>query len=383
MGYQIDPNRPTDEELRRVIGEQLTKAAAALRADAGSGAVVVPVHDVRKRLKKARSALRLGRADLGRSVRRQANDELRRSARALSVQRDVDAHVEALDALVGHVRAGREGPAGDAGTGDVEETDVGSSDVGSSEVGATDGGEPGLPGSVTRSAQLDRAFADVRAALVARAEGQRDREPLHRSTVLGVARSIEQTTAWLGRVPERETGWDALAEGFAREYRRGRNAFEHLGVEPTAEALHEWRKRAKDLWYHQRLLRQLWPEAQRPFTAAAHDLADRLGEDHDLALLVAQLTGDGSTAIRSDAPATAGALDGVVGPEVVGAEAVALVAAGAQQRRSQLQVETRRLGALLYADRPGGFRDRHGAWWAAASRHADSPADRPPADDNA
>ena len=34
-------------------------------------------------------------------------------------------------------------------------------------------------------------------------------------------------------------------------------------ADPTVEALHEWRKRVKDLWYHHTLLRELWPPVMR------------------------------------------------------------------------------------------------------------------------
>lgn len=347
MGYRIDPGEPTDAELRRVLAEQLGRAADGLRTDGGPDAE--GLHDVRKRLKKARSVLRLGRADLGASVVRHANAELRRVGTDLAQQRDADSLVEAVDGLMPP----------DGG-------------------GPTDG-----PGTVTGAppvpapgADEAEALAAVRSALAERADQVRGQGGLARSTVIGAARTLEQTVVWLQLVPPRATGWDALAPGFARQYHRGRKVFHDLPDEPTVDGLHEWRKRVKDLWYHQRLLRRLWTEAQRPMVAAADDLAATLGEDHDLGLLLAHLTppadGEGRdhdiSGHQTGHPEAAG-LRATVQPVAaleLDDEVRRLAAGVVGSRRQELQAHARRRGALLYADEPKAWRDRHGAWWQAA-----------------
>jgi hypothetical protein len=40
-----------------------------------------------------------------------------------------------------------------------------------------------------------------------------------------------------------------------RIYRRGRKAMQHAQADPTNENLHEWRKRVKDLWHAEQILR--------------------------------------------------------------------------------------------------------------------------------
>lgn len=62
--------------------------------------------------------------------------------------------------------------------------------------------------------------------------------------------------------------------GLERSYRRGRDGFRSLGDEPSAFALHEWRKRVKDLWYQLRLLPPVWPAVLKGPGAAAAELAD-------------------------------------------------------------------------------------------------------------
>ena len=64
----------------------------------------------------------------------------------------------------------------------------------------------------------------------------------------------------------RRENWKALEPGLDRGYRRGRHAFERARTKPTVDNLHEWRKRAKDLWYALRL-----PSRSRRQSSAVSD----------------------------------------------------------------------------------------------------------------
>ena len=121
-------------------------------------------------------------------------------------------------------------------------------------------------------------------------------------------------------------------------------------ADPTDAHLHQWRKRAKDLWYQARLLGDAWPRAFKALAQDAHALADLLGDDHDLAVLAAHL------AARSE---PAGADDDVL-------ELVA-------RRRQELQDAARRLGARLYAEKPGAFGRRLSRYLAAAQAERRGP----------
>ena len=83
----------------------------------------------------------------------------------------------------------------------------------------------------------------------------------------------------------------------------------------------------------------------------AHELSDRLGDDHDLAVLLAW------------AHEHAAALDGM--DRVYAFEAVV------RRRRAELQAEAFAYGARLYADKPGVFTERIGRWWHAADPLSD------------
>lgn len=306
MPYRIEPGLPTDVELRRVIAEQLDRAVEELRTEGGPDAE--QIHQVRKRLKKARSALRLARADLGASVARFANAELREVGADLATQRDADSAMEAADRLLDDLT-------------DPDET-------------------------------LLEALSVLRRMLADRADEVRASGAVDRSTVLGCARRLAETRTWLDRVPPAARGWEALAPGFEREYRRGRKRLNALGEEPTVDELHEWRKRAKDLWCHQRLLKRLWPDAQDPIRRAASTVSDLLGDDHDLGLLIDRLDGDLGAELGEPRR-------GMIVEYIVGV-------------RADIQAEARSLGALLYADEPGAWADRHGAWWQTARDRAGS-----------
>jgi len=297
MAYRLDPGRPTPLELRRVLAEQLGAAAELL-----SGATPPAgedLHDTRTHVKKARAVLRLARGDVGVGIARHANGELRTVNRSLAGARDLDSLVECLDRLA------------DAAADDTERAAIASVRTVLADPGVSPGGDVG-PEALTRSRAHQAAAA------------------------------LQRTASWIERVPPRDEGWAALAVGFEREYRRGRRRRADLGDDPTPEQLHEWRKRVKDLWYHQRLLRDLWPAAQHPIRAGAKRLASTLGDDHDLAVLRRVLVDGGRP---------------VAGPDRD------LVISLVDAERLRLLVGARELGGYLYADEPGAWVARHGAWW--------------------
>ena len=69
-------------------------------------------------------------------------------------------------------------------------------------------------------------------------------------------------------------GFNVLARGISKSYKGAQRAMDEAVKEPTAETVHEWRKRVKDHWYHTRLLCPIWP---RPMKAHC-EVADQLGD---------------------------------------------------------------------------------------------------------
>jgi CHAD domain-containing protein len=140
-----------------------------------------------------------------------------------------------------------------------------------------------------------------------------------------------------GRVddwPLDDAGWSVARKGIARAYRRGRKAFASADADPTTENLHEWRKRVKDLWYHQRLLKPAWPAVLGAQADEAHTLSDLLGDDHDLAVLADRLRDDPPTEDTE--------------------EVLELL----ERRRAELLAQVRALGRRVYAEKPKQFARR-------------------------
>jgi hypothetical protein len=104
--------------------------------------------------------------------------------------------------------------------------------------------------------------------------------------------------------------------------------------------LHAWRKRAKDLWYHQRLLAPAWPDVLGAQAEAAHTLTELLGDDHDLAVL--------ATCLSGNTPPL---------PPVVDADRAALLAL-VEHRSHELRAAATHLGHRIYAESPKAFTRR-------------------------
>src|SRR5262249_35858201 len=56
-------------------------------------------------------------------------------------------------------------------------------------------------------------------------------------------------------------------------------------ADPTDENRHDWRKRVKDLWHAEQILRPAAPKKMKKLAKRTHTLADLLGDDHGLAEL--------------------------------------------------------------------------------------------------
>lgn len=136
--------------------------------------------------------------------------------------------------------------------------------------------------------------------------------------------------------------WDLFERGLRRTYRDGRRAMANLGPDPSTEQLHEWRKRVKDLWYQLRLLRNAWGPYLKTQAAETGRLGDLLGQRNDLAVLL--------TEIRSR--------------QAEGQDFSAL-ADLAKNRQTELLDEAMPLGHRIYAESPGAFAKRIGAYWNA------------------
>ncbi|HET8823268.1 MAG TPA: CHAD domain-containing protein [Thermoleophilaceae bacterium] len=272
--YRLESGEPLPEGIARIARGRIDHAMDELRGKAGSTPEQA-VHEARKDMKKLRALLRLARGELGERTYARENACFRDAARELAGARDADVMVATLKALQ-------------------------------------------LPDGL--GWELRKRIQDGHSEQ--RSEGRE-------AAARGAVAILEEARGRIDDWPLERDSFAALAEGLERTYRRGRREFKEARAETGTESLHEWRKRVKELWYHASLLRCAWPPVMTAFAGEAHELSDRLGDDHDLAMLAAWVGEH-------------------VGPEPELVDAV-------EDRRGRLQSEALALGGRLYAEKPSAY----------------------------
>jgi hypothetical protein len=97
VSYRLEDREGVADGIRRIVAEELDDAVAGLRTGDDRDTAI---HEARKSLKKARSALRLARTDLPTSTRRTENEAMRDASRRLSGARDAQVMLDTLESLV-------------------------------------------------------------------------------------------------------------------------------------------------------------------------------------------------------------------------------------------------------------------------------------------
>lgn len=79
--------------------------------------------------------------------------------------------------------------------------------------------------------------------------------------------------------------WQALGPGLQKVYGQARNRMLRALTYQTPETFHDWRKQVKYLYYQLQMLEPISPRRLESMVSRLRELEDRLGEDHDLAVL--------------------------------------------------------------------------------------------------
>jgi CHAD domain-containing protein len=281
--YRLRGDEPIADGVRR-IGRGQLELARELIADEHADAEAI--HEARKTIKRLRALVRLSRDSLGTERYRAENAALRDVGRSLSGARDAEVLLQTLDRLVDQYA--RELP-------------------------------PGVWARFRKELETE-----LQAAASATADATRE-------AAAALSDAELRVSTW--RLPEKG-GLDALVPGMKRIYRRGRRALRRADDEPTAENLHELRKRAKDLWHASQLMRATSPKRTKRLGTRAHVLSDLLGDDHDLALLLERATAQ---------------------PELFDAGELELLTALAHRRGSVLKRKALRCAKRVYRRKPARF----------------------------
>lgn len=308
MAYKFRTDESVRDAFRRCAREQLDDAVTEL-SEGLSRDRVAAVHNARKAIKKERSLLRLARGTIPSSQRRRANDTLRAAGRALSEHRDADVMLTSIDQLSAR-----------------------------------------FAGQVPMS-----SFDAIREHLESRrTDAQSAGSALGNDAVSELGSVRVNVEDW----HLRKGGWAAIDDGLLRSYKRGHRALRRARASGQDVHLHAWRKRVKDLWYHERLLTPTCGLTVGGHAKELHRLGDLLGDDHDLAVLRRELA-DPGVPVPVDVDAVVALLD---------------------HRRDELQAEAFAIGDRLYAESPKAFRRRMRRSWKAGRGLARAPRRQHPAE---
>ena len=294
MHFSLLPDEHPADALRRIVFEQIDGAIDQLQRadDLNDG-----IHEARKHFKRVRAVLRLARGALPGETYRRENIFFRQQGRILSPVRDSAVYIETFDRL--RRRYGAQ--------------------------------------------MTDKSFIRLRHSFVKGHRSLLRTFAEDEGMILAVIESLREARL---RAPD----WRFNAEGFAlftlglrRIYAQGRVERRVAFAQPTTENFHAWRKRVKYLWHHVQILQPIWPGLMRALARQSDLLADRLGEEHDLAML-------------QETP-EARALHGA------GGGCAELLASIVARERSRQRRAAAPLAARIYVERPGRFVNRIQGYW--------------------
>jgi CHAD domain-containing protein len=239
MAFVVRPDKRIGEELLKVARQELRRAAASLRGAAASS----KVHDARKRVKKVRAVVKL-LSGARKGPWTKSGQRLRAAGRLLSDLRDMDALVETLDEL--------------------------------------------------RTRYPKRLSAASYRAI----RRQLTRRRVHAMTEASGKRHLKSAAEKLEKVRRAAKKWHApsmkaseLPGLLSESFRASRKAMNIAARKKKPEAVHDWRKRVKTLWYHLRLVMPLAPDVGHRIRSL-RSLERLLGEDHNLEVLCVTMAED-------------------------------------------------------------------------------------------
>ena len=293
MAFRFKRKERVARGVRRMGRECCDDAIAALKECDQAEAI----HEVRKNIKKARAVLCLIRTEISGKCLRRQRKLLRLAANHLSRARDAYVTAASLKALRQHFK------------GQLS------------------------PGALRHlRAALHRSLADEKQSFVDRRVVQR------------VERTLRAAGKGMTCLDLKKKGWKAMDSGIQSSYARGRQAYREVLEDASSENFHEWRKRAKALWYQVRMLRSIWSEEMDTTAAELKSLGEDLGNEHDLVMLRQEV---GKQREQDDS------------------REVETVKALINQRQQELRVKALALGERFYAEKPSAFCARLAGYWRA------------------
>ena len=303
MTYRFKLQEPIAAAVGRVGLAQIEMAEGKL---AGNGDVATAIHDARRCIKRLRALLRLIRPGLS--------------------DKSFEAEEERL-ASVGHLLSG------------VRDAHVMQQTL--LKLEARFGPLPDGAGERLRAA-AEKSSSDPKP----NARGDFRRGALQR---LKLARKLFKPEGLAG------VEFDSVGEGLESSYRKARKAFRNAYRHPSNETFHAWRKGVQRHWRHMQLLSRAWPETLSARASEAKAVSQLLGEDHDLAVLMAFAETHAGT--------------------VLTAEAAALLGAQCVSCQTELRDLAKPRGERLFAEPAEDLKQRLLLYWSCARQLSDAAAE--------
>ncbi len=297
MAFCLKRKESVAKAVRRLGRERLEKALGCLVGCRDAEAI----HCARKEIKKVRAVLRLVRRGISEKKYCRQNRLLREAAKYLAAPRDADVKVKTMRNLLRHFK-----------------------------------------GQLTPGA-LRHLRSELRSAFVEEMKRFAKEEKAGRA-----AQVLRRAAKKFRGLEVRGKGWKALGPGVKRAYRQGRRACQTVLQDSAPENFHEWRKRAKDLWYEVSLLRPLWPEQMDALASELEVLGEYLGDDHDLVVLQQSIR---KRCANESAQREFKLLHGLI-----------------DERQRELRAAAVALGSRFYGEKPSTFCDRLTGYWHAWKR---------------
>jgi CHAD domain-containing protein len=321
MAFKFEIDEPFASEIPRIARERIERVVESLAEKPHPSAE--SIHAARKDLKSLRALLRLARGSITDETRHNENLLFRDTGRSLAAVRDSQALVEALKRFVkGRTRTGSKISAGQ------------------------------------QKVRLDFVH-QVRSRIEQEAVEELPEDTLKqlKENLHGAARNAAH---WFdGFSFERENEWEAfVGRGLRRTYRQGREIvgqLESLGKENAGdETWHALRKNTKALGYQLRLFRPIWPELLGALLKEIDESTEKLGDDHDLAVLRGRLLTEPYDASETQ----------------VAAEIRRIFVESLDRRRRKLQTEAYQMVRRIYAEKPRQFESRIRYYWSISQKKA-------------
>lgn len=239
MAFHFEHHEPLADAARRIVRGEIESALQLLTGNATDRKVVV--HETRKCFKRIRATLQLIDFDPPERFEEESS-RYRNLGRVLANQRDADVLPETFDKLI--------------------------SDYTNHLEGLTLSRERSFIARHTSALLAGENFSRIKSELARELEKARSSVSDWRFNKAG---SLSVTSI--------------VPATIKKAYSRAKDNFLTVCQNPSSDKMHNWRKRIKDLLYQSHLLSDTDLTFSPAYSKRLNNLAERLGEHHDLALL--------------------------------------------------------------------------------------------------